>query len=82
MVGLGSGSYTYKVEESWRNLPDGWSFKECAAVGVDVQDNVYVFNRGNHPVIIFDKDGNLYVTDSGEWGKDNGRIFIIEQKGN
>ena len=33
----------------------------------------------NYPA--FDKDGNLYVTDSGEWGKDNGRIFIIEQNG-
>ena len=65
MVDLGSGSYTYKVEESWGNLPDGWSFKECAAVGVDAQDNVYVFNRGDHPVIVFDKDGNFLRS----WGE-------------
>ena len=41
MVTLGSGSYTYEVEEGWGKLPDGWSFKECAAAGVDAQDNVY-----------------------------------------
>jgi gluconolactonase len=33
----------------------------------------------NYPA--FDKDGNLYVTDSGEWKKDNGRIFKISPGG-
>ena len=33
----------------------------------------------NYPA--FDKDGNLYVTDSGEWEKDNGRIFKISPGG-
>jgi len=33
----------------------------------------------NYPA--FDKDGNLYVTDSGEWKKDNGRIFKITPDG-
>jgi len=35
MVALGTGSFTYEVEEGWGKLPDGWSFKECAVVGVD-----------------------------------------------
>ena len=65
MVTLGSGSYTYEVEEGWGNLPDGWSFKECAAAGVDAQDNVYVFNRGEHPMVVFDKDGNFLRS----WGE-------------
>ncbi|MDP7628210.1 MAG: SMP-30/gluconolactonase/LRE family protein [SAR202 cluster bacterium] len=33
----------------------------------------------NYPA--FDTDGNLYVTDSGEWEKDNGRIFKISPSG-
>ena len=33
----------------------------------------------NYPA--FDKNGNLYVTDSGEWEKDNGRIFKISPGG-
>ena len=65
MVVLGSGSYSYEVEEGWGNLPDNYSFKECAAVGVDGRDNVYVFNRGEHPVIVFDKDGNFLRS----WGE-------------
>ena len=46
MVELGSGDYIYEVAEGWGQLPDGWSFKEVAAVGVDANDNVYAFNRG------------------------------------
>ena len=56
---LGSGDYRYRVEEGWGNLPDGWSFHEVGAVGVDRNDNVYVFNRGEHPMIVFDRDGNF-----------------------
>lgn len=33
----------------------------------------------NYPA--FDTEGNLYVTDSGEWEKDNGRIFKISPSG-
>ena len=65
MVTLGEGSYRYEVAEGWGELPDGWSFRECAAVGCDSSDNVYVFNRGEHPVIVFDADGNFLRS----WGE-------------
>ena len=39
MVELGSAAYTYQVAEGWGKLPDGWSYKEAAAVGVDPNDN-------------------------------------------
>ena len=65
MVELGTAEYTYEVAEGWGKLPDGWSFKEAAAVGVDSKDNVYVFNRGDHPVIIFDREGNFLSS----WGE-------------
>ena len=57
MVTLGEGEYRYEVAEGWGNLPEGWSFKECAAVGCDSNGNVYVFNRGEHPMIVFDGEG-------------------------
>ena len=44
-IEVGSGDYRYRIVENWAKLPDGWSFKEVAAVGVDKNDNVYVFNR-------------------------------------
>jgi hypothetical protein len=56
---VGSGQFKYRVIAEWAILPDGWSFKEVGGVGVDSKDNVYVFNRGEHPMIIFDREGNF-----------------------
>src|SRR5919109_1349970 len=65
MVALGMESFTYQVVEHWAQLPDGWSFKEVGGVGVDAQDNVYVFNRGAHPVMVFDRSGKFLRS----WGE-------------
>ena len=43
---VGTGDFKYRIIENWAKLPNGWSFKEVAAVGVDGKDNVYAFNRG------------------------------------
>ena len=59
MATVGSGAYTYEPVENWAKLPPGWSFKEIGGVGVDRHDNVFVFNRGEHPMIVFDCDGNF-----------------------
>jgi DNA-binding beta-propeller fold protein YncE len=56
---LGTGDFIYEPVEDWAKLPPGWMFKEIGAVGVDRQDNVYVFNRGEHPMMVFDRDGNF-----------------------
>jgi DNA-binding beta-propeller fold protein YncE len=65
MVTLGTAKYTYEVVENWAKLPDGWGFKEVAAVGVDANDNVYAFNRGEHPMMVFDRHGNFLRS----WGE-------------
>ena len=52
---VGAQRPTYAVVPGWGKLPDGWSFIEATAVAVDSKDNVYVYNRGAHPVIIFDR---------------------------
>ena len=56
---VGTGDFKYRIIEDWAKLPDGWSFKEVGAVGVDARDNVYVFNRGDHPIMVFDREGNF-----------------------
>ena len=58
---VGSGQFKYRVIAEWAKLPDGWSFKEVGGVGIDRHDNVYVFNRGEHPMIIFDREGNFLL---------------------
>ncbi len=62
---LSADQVSFKAVEGWEKLPEGWSFLECAGVAVDSKDRVYVFTRGDHPVIVFDRDGN--VVDS--WGE-------------
>jgi hypothetical protein len=58
-VTLGSFRFTHAVAGDWRRLPDGRSFRGVAAGGVDRKDRVDVFNRGEHPMIVFDQDGSF-----------------------
>lgn len=62
---LGSGAFAYKVDTDWAKLPHEWRIGEAAGVAVDSRDRVYVFNRGDHPMLVFDKDGNLIRS----WGE-------------
>src|SRR5258707_5834244 len=49
--------FGYEVNDHWAQLPPGGSWPEVAAVAVDSRDRVYVFNRGAHPVMVFDPNG-------------------------
>lgn len=62
---LGSGEHRYRVAEDWAKLPEDWEFKDVAAVACDRKDRVYVFNRGAHPMIVFDREGNFLRS----WGE-------------
>ncbi len=62
---IGDGAYRYQVIENWGRLPPGFRWQEVAAVGVDSKDNVYVFARGKHPMIVFDREGNFLRS----WGE-------------
>ncbi len=56
---VGAGSYTYEMDVNWAKLPEGWKMPAAAVYG-DSQDRVYCFNRDpDHPVMIFDREGNL-----------------------
>ncbi len=45
--------------ENWAQLPKGWNFGEVSGVDVDRNDNVWVFHRGQRPVMQFDRQGKL-----------------------
>src|SRR3954447_22573338 len=49
----------HHLVKDWAQLPSGWNFGECSGVAVDKNDNVWVFNRGPHPVVEFDKNGKM-----------------------
>jgi len=61
---VGSGKYTYEVDEEWAKLPEGWEMPAAAVYG-DSKDRVFCFNRDpEHPVCIFDREGNFISS----WG--------------
>ncbi len=62
---MGEGEYVYRAVDGWAKWPDGYDIGDVAAVGVDRHDNVYAFNRGPHPMVVFDKDGNFLRS----WGE-------------
>ena len=55
----------YEVVEGWEQLPRGYVHKDVAGVAVDSRDRVYVFNRGDHPIVFFDRDGAFLAS----WGE-------------
>lgn len=58
------GDFSYVVED-WARLPPGFAFGDVGGVACDSHDNVYVFNRSEHPVMVFDRDGNFLRS----WGE-------------
>ena len=57
--------YGFEALDRWAKCPPGWSWREATAVAVDSRDRVYVFNRGDHPLMIFDRNGAFLAS----WGE-------------
>ena len=53
------GPRKYELDEGWGRLPEGYEFNQVGGVAVDGNDRVYVFNRSSHPLMVFDREGNL-----------------------
>jgi DNA-binding beta-propeller fold protein YncE len=54
--------FGFEADDCWAKLPSGFSWPEVAAVAIDSRDRVFVFNRGEHPVMVFDPDGTFLAT--------------------
>jgi DNA-binding beta-propeller fold protein YncE len=64
-VTVGSGEFCYQAMPEWEQLLPEWTFVEVVGVATDSKDQVYVFNRGEHPVIVFEPDGKFLTS----WGE-------------
>ncbi len=64
-MSFGSGDYKFELVEGWAKLPANWSFLDVGGLAVDARDQLYVFNRSGHPVMVFDRNGNLVSS----WGE-------------
>src|SRR5438105_9996452 len=59
-VKIGSGKFTYTLDEKWGTLPDGMSYGFGCALVVDAKDRIFVTSRSTSPcVAIFDRGGKL-----------------------
>ena len=57
MTHVGTGKYTYEHIPDFLNLPPGESFGLISRLATDSQDRVFVMQRKDPPVLIFDRDG-------------------------
>jgi|DewCreStandDraft_2_1066082.scaffolds.fasta_scaffold00190_2 hypothetical protein len=78
---IGAGVRQYEFVEGWPRLPEGWTLGQVAGVAVDSQDHVYVFHRGLHPVIIFDRDGRYLAHWGDEFLQDAHGLYIRRENG-
>jgi DNA-binding beta-propeller fold protein YncE len=60
-----TNALTYEVVEGWEQLPAGWSHPDVAGVAVAPNDQVYLFCRAEHPIIVYDRDGRFVKA----WGE-------------
>jgi hypothetical protein len=58
-------AFGYRVHETWEQLPARIRRGEVAAVATDSRDRVYVFNRGEHPLLVFSSEGEFLTS----WGE-------------
>src|SRR5882724_3458105 len=52
-------SLDFEPVADFLKLPEGWSWGSCSAVAVNSQGEIFVFHRGQHPLICFDQDGKF-----------------------
>ena len=59
-----AGNYTYELIRDFLKLPNGERFGLVSRVATNSQDRVYVFQRKDPPVVVFDQAGKYL----GAWG--------------
>ena len=64
MAQTGTGEYRYELIRDFCKLPAGQSFGLVSRVAADAQDRIYVFQRKDPPVVVFDREGKYL----GAWG--------------
>src|SRR5437763_1013338 len=79
MAQTGTGEYRYEVVRDFFKLPPGQSFGMISRVAADAQDRIYVFQRKDPPVVVFDRDGKyLGAWGSGEVTDPHGLKIVVD----
>ncbi len=62
---VGEGKFRYEVCAKWLRPPADWKLGVIPAVACDSSDRVYLYCRGDHPLVVFSPEGDFIK----EWGK-------------
>jgi DNA-binding beta-propeller fold protein YncE len=79
----------YAVDPEWPRLPAGWTFEETPGVAVDSREHVFVFHRGPHSIIEFNKEGTvarswgdgIFVRPHGLKFDGQGNLWAVDDQG-
>ena len=63
---VGSNGYTYELVEGFAKLPEGEAFGLISRLTTDSQGRLYVFQRKDPPVVVFDSNGKFLRS----WGSE------------
>lgn len=78
---IGDGSLQYELVENWEQLPPGYSHPDVAGVTTDDDGNVYLYTRGEHPVMIYDRQGRFLDSwGEGQFGYRTHGMFMTPQR--
>ena len=76
MATVGSGKYTYEYVPNWAKMPANQLMGTASAVATDSQDRVYIFQRTNPPVLVFDREGN-FLNSWGDGMFDDRKVLAV-----
>ena len=57
--------FLFQPVEAWEQLPPEIVLGDVAGIAVDSKDRVYLFNRGAHPVVVLNREGQFLSS----WGQ-------------
>ena len=57
--------FQFQPISAWEQLPPEIVLGDVAGIAVDSQDRVYLFNRGDHPVVVLNREGTFLRS----WGQ-------------
>ena len=60
MAQHGAATHNYELIRDFLKLPNGERFGLVSRVATDLQDRVYVFQRKDPPVVVFDRRENTW----------------------
>jgi hypothetical protein len=86
---LGQGDWEYRPVPNWAQIPADIDFVEAIGVAVGNNERVFVFNRGNPAVLVFEPDGqfvdawgeNCFLRPHGMTAASDGSLYLTDDLG-